>query len=111
MHLLLHLLLLMRDAPEGVALAEAFAANVEVAVAEDDAAVTAAEAANVVLAGGLVLEVLALDPAVAGPAQAAVERVVVVLAIGSVPEHVKRRSRERLLAGRAHEARLVVPPR
>lgn len=101
----------MRDAPEGVALAEAFTANVEVAVAEDDAAVAAAEAANVVLAGGLVLEVLALDSAVAGPAQAAVERVVVVLAVGPVPEHVKRRARERLLAGRAHEARLVVPPR
>lgn len=97
--------------PPRVALAVRPAVDVEVAVAQDEAAVAAAEAAGVVLARHLVLEVLPLDAAVAGPAEAAVELVVVLLAVRPVLVHVEGRRAEGLAARRAHEARLVVPPR
>lgn len=64
-----------------------------------------------VLAAAVLLEVLALDAAVAGPAKAAVKGVVVALAVGLVAQHVEGGASERLAACRAHEARLVVPPR
>lgn len=63
-----------------------------------------------VLLGALVLEVLPLDAVAAAAAEAAVELVVVPVAVRLVVEHVERGRREGLLAGRADEAGLVVPP-
>lgn len=84
------------------------AADLEVVVAEDDAAGEAGKAAGVVLDAHVGLEVLALDAAVAGAAQAAVELVVVLLAVGRVVEDVELGGGEWGAARAAHEAVLVV---
>jgi hypothetical protein len=54
------------------------------------------------------LQALPFDAAVAGTADAAVELVVVMLAIWSIVDHVKGRSSEGLAARLAHEALFVV---
>lgn len=74
-------------------------------------AVRAREAFGVELLAALALEVRALDAAVAGLAHAAVELVVVSLAVGRVVDHVERRRLEGLRARAAHEALLVVAAR
>jgi len=56
------------------------------------------------------LETLPFDAAVAGGANAAVELVVVVLAIWSIVDHIKSRGLEGFAARLALEALLVVPP-
>lgn len=58
----------------------------------------------------LLLQILPLNPAPAAAAQAAVQLVVVQLAVGAVVEHVEGRRREGRGAGRADEAGLVVAP-
>lgn len=57
------------------------------------------------------LQILALDPAVAGGAARVVELVVVPLAVRRVVDHVEGRGGEWGGAGPAHEALLVVPAR
>lgn len=61
-----------------------------------------------VLLGGLVLQVLAFDAHAAAAAEAAVELVVVELAVRSVVDDIEGGGREWLRARRADEACLVV---
>jgi hypothetical protein len=62
------------------------------------------------LDSGLILEILPLDPATTAAAQAAVELVIVQLAVWLVVKDIERGRREGLAAGGADEARFVVPP-
>lgn len=101
------LLLLLHQRP-GVHLAVRPAVDLEVAVPQGHVAHTAPETTHVVLHPRLVLEVLALDAPSAAPAEAAVQLVVVQLAVRPVVQDVKGRRRERLLAGGADETRFVV---
>ncbi len=58
----------------------------------------------------LTFEILAFDTFVAGLANAAIQFVVVPLAVRRVVDYVECRSLERLLAGLADETVLVIPP-
>lgn len=73
----------------GVGLAVRPAVDLEVAVGQRTATVEAAEAPDVVLGSGLVLEVLALDATAAAAALAAVETVVVLFAVGLIVQDVE----------------------
>lgn len=82
--------------------------DLEVAVRQGAATVRAAKAPDVILDRGLVLHVLAFNAVPATAAEAAVELVVMNLAIGLVVENVELGGSERLRAGGANKARLVI---
>jgi hypothetical protein len=91
-----------------VALAIRLAPYFVVVVAQDHAARQAGEASRVELPALVRLQILALDAAVAGPAERAIQLVVMVLAIWRVVEHVEFGAGKGALAGPADEALLVI---
>lgn len=96
------------DGAVGVTLAVVAPADLVVVVAQHDAARAAREAARVELLTLVRLQVLALDAAVAGTAERAVELVVVLSAVGRVVEYVELGGGKGIAAGAADEAGLVV---
>ena len=79
---------LLYTAP-GVLFAVRLPGHLKVPVLEHHPAVTASEAANVVLLGRFVLEILALDADPAVVAETPVQPVVIVLAVGAVVQHIE----------------------
>ena len=96
---------------KSVAFAKVAAADLVVVVAEDDAARRAREAPGVEFEALVRFKILALDAAVAAPADGVVELVVVVLAVGEVFVHVEFRRGEWAAARLACETFSVVTAR
>jgi hypothetical protein len=96
------------DTSPGVPFAVGSSVHLEVAIGEGLSAVKTPEAADMVLDLELILEVLSLDALLAAAAEAAVQLVVVLLAVGLIVEHVELSRAEGLCARCADEAGLVV---
>jgi hypothetical protein len=92
----------------GMAFAVVASSDLVVIVAQHNATRAATETPRMELQALIRLEVLALNTAIARAAERAVELVVVLLAVGSVVEHVKLRGGEGRAASAANEALLVV---
>ena len=84
------------------------ASDLEVTVAEDDAAGRACETSWMKLLAQVRFEILAFDAAVAGIAQRSVELVVVLFTVWRVLEDIKLRCRKGIGACSADKAMLVV---
>jgi hypothetical protein len=91
-----------------VSLAIRSAIDLEIAVAEDDAASRAREAPRVELLALVGFEVLALDAKIARITQRTIKLVVVLLAIGRVFKNVELCTWEWTSAGSANEAIFVI---
>lgn len=87
------------------------AIHLKIVIPQSPIAVRARQTRRVELLPALALKVLTLDATVAGRAHAAVQFVVVALAVGRVVDHVEGRGLEGRRARLAHEAVLVVAAR
>jgi hypothetical protein len=77
------------NSPPGILLAECLSIHLEVAVRKGLPAISAAEAIRMILAGAFVLEILPFDARAATAAQATVEKVIVLLTVRLVIDHIE----------------------